>query len=168
MDRKHMKRDAFSLIELVITIAIMVIFVGVVSLSVALLRSTDTKGLANGINDSLTDLKSMTEAHRGPYYLYIYKADDSFYATYSESNTFAKPDEPTGTKLGSASLIVKVKDYSGDVKEISGDVYVPVQILKKDGSYKTCPSQFDVYNDTKLEYSVILTKDTGLHYIEQL
>ena len=168
MRKVYSKKSGFSLIELVITIAIMAVMVGVVSLSFVLLRSTDTKGLASGINDSLTDLKAITESHAGPYYLHIYQAEGSFYATYSDEELFEIPDVPTGTKLGPNSLTVTYTTESSDEVTIEDDKSATVMIQKKDGAYKICPEYFDIYNGTEREYRVILTKDTGLHFFEKL
>ncbi|MEE3468498.1 MAG: prepilin-type N-terminal cleavage/methylation domain-containing protein [Eubacterium sp.] len=172
MRRAYRNKEGFSLMELIITIAIMVVFVGMVSLSFALMRSADTKGLASGINDSLTDLKADTESHAGPYYLHIYKAEDSYYSTFTETEAF-DPDtleKPVGTKLGAPNLSVKYKDTTTGRMVCIGedDVIATVQIRKKDGAYLKAPPYFDVYNGTTLEYRVVLAKDTGLHYVEKM
>ncbi|MBR6230262.1 MAG: prepilin-type N-terminal cleavage/methylation domain-containing protein [Eubacterium sp.] len=163
-ENRRQMREGFSLIELVIAIAILAIFVGITSLSVALLRSADTKGLANGINNSLTDLKAKTESHTGPYYLHIYKNDNGFYANFSDKPDFAGAaagDE----RLGAASMTVSAD--SGD--KISGSTVCTVQIRKKDGAYVMGPKSLSVSKseDSPAEYIVKLAKDTGLHYIEQ-
>lgn len=163
-ENRRQMREGFSLIELVIAIAILAIFVGITSLSVAMLRSADTKGLANGINNSLTDLKSKTESYTGPCYLHIYKTDNGFYANFSTEPDFA--GAVTGDeRLGAASMTVSAD--SGD--EISGSTVCTVQIRKKDGAYVMGPTSLSVSKgeDSPVEYIVKLVKDTGLHYVEQ-
>ena len=156
-----MKRDGFSLIELIIAIAILAIFVGVISLSIGLLRSADTKGLASGINGSLTDLKAKTESHQGPYYLHIYKATDGYYAHFGDTASFEIPsDVGSDERLGASNLIVKT-----DSVEIDGTNSVVVKIQKKDGAYSMAPQYFEVYNGDSKDYTVVLARDTGLHYI---
>ena len=179
----YKKREGFSLIELIIAIAILTIFVGGTALSISLLRSADTKGLANGINNSLTDLKAMTEAHRGPFYLHIYKAGNGYYACYNSSPTFTDDDKDPDNheNIGSEALNVTVS-YDGVVThEVVLDESTPVTlaIQKKDGAYidvkdstdtviSPVPKYFVVLNGTDRDYQVFLAKNTGLHYIDQV
>ncbi|MBO6108192.1 MAG: prepilin-type N-terminal cleavage/methylation domain-containing protein [Eubacterium sp.] len=171
-ERRYLSRAGFSLVELIIAIAILTVFVGGAALSLTLLRNADTRGLASGINDSLTDLKALTESHKGPYYMHIYKTDDGFYANYSEAASggavaFTVPTDTSGDKrLGASTMTVKA-DISGSDVEITGDTYVTVSIQKKDGAYKMAPETFYIYNGARLDYKVILAMDTGLHYMEQ-
>ncbi len=168
-------RKGFSLIELIIAIAILAIFVGVVSLSVGLIRSADTKGLASHINDSLTDLKAITEAHTGPYYLHIYKDDGAYWKYYDSSSTFVKPaSNASENRLGPDSMGVIINDSSGSrlLDDASSDS-VTVSIKKKDGSYNTgVPVSMDVHRASDgsgtADYRVIISEKTGLHYLEQL
>lgn len=163
MRRAYKKREAFSLIELIIAIAILVIFVGGATLSLSLLRSADTRGLASGVNDSLTDLKALTESHKGPYYLHLYRNDDGYYANYSDSETF-DVDSASGDELiGSGALNLQY-----DSTDMSAGDYVTITIRKKDGSYGMAPAEFTVLNGTTAEYKVVLAKDTGLHYMEKV
>ncbi len=168
-------REGFSLIELIIAIAILAIFVGVVSLSVGLLRSADTKGLASHINDSLTDLKAVTQAHTGPYYLHIYRDEDAYWKCFDSNSTFAKPaTNESQNRLGPDSMAVKVISPTGSDSLLgnSGSESVTVSIKKKDGSYNSgIPVAFEVYKSSDgsgtPDYKVILAEKTGLHYLEQ-
>ena len=146
----YSKRGGFSLVELIITIAILAVMVGGAALSIGLMRSADTQGLASGINGSLTDLKAYSESQRGPIYLYIYKVDgDGYYAHYAFPDSTGvntdKPEDFDGTKkdgdhkLGSDSLVVGV--YYDDSPEATpvvltdGGDFAAIQIQKKDGAY---------------------------------
>ena len=176
MNKRMTKKAGFSLIELIIVIAIMAIFVGIATLSIGLIRSADTRGLASAINDSLTDLKSYTESHKGPYHMFIYKIDDSgFYSHFQEGADFTPPTSPgSGDKrLGMATLKVDFVDgLDGSTKTIgddseSGKVFAKFRIQKKDGSYLDAPKSLSVFKGSTCDFKVLLTKDTGLHYVEQ-
>ncbi len=190
------KREGFSLIELVIAIAILAIFSGTVALSIGILRSTDTKGLANGINDSMTDLKAFTESRTGPFYLHIYKTDNGFYSRFDalpKMDTI--PDDTSGDeRLGASTLRVDAvwTNDDGTVSErktIGNDDYVQsVQMRKKDGAFEPnisvneggsltptlypLPNRFEVKDadtdDAEVEYVVYLSRDTGQHFLEQV
>ena len=179
------QKEGFSLIELIIAIAILVIFVGIVSLSTALLRRADTKGLASGVNDSLTDLKALTEAHTGPFYLHIYKNDNGYYAYYDENIAFTAPgytDPPVGERIGSSSLGLLVSYDGSSAEDVTEEKTVTIQMQKKDGAYKdlikknesgadelvkVAPRYFLIKLRNRLDYKVVLAKATGLHYMEQ-
>ena len=165
-------REGFSLIELIIAIAVLAIMVGIISLSTALLRSADTRGLANKINDSLTDLKSMSEAHTGPYYLHLYRVDDDgYYRLFDSSASFSEPaTKESSDRLGPDSMAIVV---NGGASGVLGDDIdsVTIRINKKDGSYfGGAPTSFDIKkgkdDSSPVDYKVILAEKTGLHYVD--
>lgn len=161
----YREREGFSLVELIIAIAILALMVGIISLSIGLIRSADTKGLANGINSSLTDLKAETTAHHGTTYMYIYEDDGDYYAGYSTKNTFALDEIYQTKKLGDSGMTLLADSTSVDSTHP-----VMIRIQKKDGSYFAgAPSKFEVKKapDKEVEYTVMLARDTGLHYLEQ-
>ena len=193
----YKSREGFSLVELIITIAIMVVMVGGAALSIGLLRSADTQGLASGINGSLTDLKAYTESQKGPIYLYIYKVNGEGYyahysfpdehgvnhldpASFSSGSAFTAVYGDGDQKLGSDALDVKVEMGAGAPMDITGANYYVIQIQKKDGSYldvtnesgtftRPVPKWIGVYKsgETDPDYKVVLAKGTGLHFSEQ-
>lgn len=55
---KVKERDGFSLVEMIIIIAIVGILTGGIAISYNLVRSADVKGMAYDIDSSLTNLKS--------------------------------------------------------------------------------------------------------------
>lgn len=176
-NKRMTKKAGFSLIELIIVIAIMAIFVGIATLSIGLIRSADTRGLASAINDSLTDLKSYTESHKGPYHMFIYKIDDSgFYSHFQEGEVFSYPESSPNEgdkRLGMATLRVDFVDGTDGSTKTIGDgsgtskVYAKFRIQKKDGSYLDAPKSLSVFKGSTCDFKVLLTKDTGLHYVEQ-
>ncbi len=165
----YKSREGFSLVELIITIAIMVVMVGGAALSIGLLRSADTQGLASGINGSLTDLKAYTESQKGPIYLYIYKVNGEGYyahysfpdehgvnhldpASFSSGSAFTAVYGDGDQKLGSDALDVKVAydDGSGGVtmEDITGANYTVIRIQKKDGSYLDVANESGTFTKT--------------------
>ena len=167
-------KEGFSLIELIIAIAILAIFVGVISLSLGLLRSADTKGLGSHINDSLTDLKAITQAHTGPYYLHLYKKDGAYWKYYDNNDTFSVDTitNVSENRLCSDSMAVKIVGGPNN-GDLLGEAGITVSIKKKDGSYNSgIPVALEVYKSSDgsgtPDYRVILAEKTGLHYLEQL
>ena len=164
------EREGFSLVELIVTIALMVIFVGLAALSIGLLTASDSKGLASHFIECLTDLKADSEQNSGPRYLHVYKSTDGFYAIYDDkkNGTFTIPSDNSGAKkIGSANLKMNASFAAGADAEITGNAVVTVGIKKKDGSFDTdTPRYVEIEKDGVVEYRVVLARDTGLHYID--
>ena len=167
------EKEGFSLVELIVVIALMALLVGLAALSVSLLSASDSKGLASHVNDSLTELKSLNESNGGMFFLHIYKKSDGFYAKIDEKGAYGVPTSNEGaTRLGSESLKLEATFAAGASSEITGDSNVLLGVRKKDGSFwnpalpTSVVKSFEIKNGDNLEYKVILAEDTGLHYIE--
>ena len=103
------KRQGFSLMELVIVIAIMAILTSLMALSLGYLRTADAKGVAYGINSSLSDLKSRTMSKSGAVYMHLLEHEGSYYAVYTDSNAPVSVGAGAGVpgeELGSSTVTV--------------------------------------------------------------
>ena len=164
-------REGFSLVELIIVIAITCILVGAVTLSVTLLRSTDTKGAAYNINGRLTDLKSKNRGGKDQPYLYLSRLNQNYYL--DVSNTKPEDYSPTvnAREIGDKGLKIT---YSPAKKalEDAPNGFICLAFQKKDGAFLVsgkceCPEVIYVEADGAPTYAVYRVKDTGHHYIEQ-
>ena len=173
MDRgKEMRgKPGFSLMELIIVIAIMAILASGAAFSISLLRSSDIKGLASEINSSFTTLRSENMAKKELSYLHIYYYEDDYYIEISK-NPVPSMDE-SGRRIGIGSASVKLKGETDILLGSGLNNSLSFCINKKDGSFvpkvndteMKAASEIEVYSDT-LSYTIVLVRDTGRHYIE--
>lgn len=162
MVNKSGKREGFSLVEMIIVVAVMGILIGGVALSYNLVRSVDTKGAAYDINNSLTDLKSKNMAGNKAVYMHLYRHNAAYYIAYSENETFTATDE--AKKIGNSSLKITCKDATGTTSDLS---MVHIGIQKKDGAFLCGPSEITISANHAPTYKVQLIQDTGKHYVEK-
>lgn len=179
------KRDGFSLIELVIVIALMGILVGGIGLSIGLLRAADTKEAAYAINGGLTDLKSRTTGGKDQPYMYLYSLNDTYYLDISYNPPVASGGAVKFTPTTDAKEIgdSRMQILRGSDKEELGDSpegFVCIAFQKKDGAFlknasdqclqngvSTCPEEIHVVGDGASEYVIHMIPDTGHHYVEE-
>lgn len=156
-------REGFSLVELIIVIAIMGTLVGLTAYGFGYMKLADAKGLANGINSGLSELKSESMAKNEPVYMHLFERDGSYFLYYSD-NSACDTDED-GKNLGSSQMSIKL-----DGTELGAGGTKSFHIRKKDGAFEAVggeepPSEIEVSSDSYL-YKIVLVKDTGRHYIE--
>ena len=70
---KVKERDGFSLVEMIIIIAIVGILTGGIAISYNLVRSADVKGMAYDIDSSLNNLKCNIMGSNKQLFMYLYK-----------------------------------------------------------------------------------------------
>lgn len=179
--------DGFSLVEMIILIAIMSILVGLTALGIGMLNSVDAKDVAYGIEGGLTKLKAQNTAGEKPVYMHIYMAGGKYYRIYTDSTADAVPDG-TEQEMGDSSISLKVtydvknktgaylSDREVTVSE-SGTKDICIGISKKDGTFlyqkvsgtdnSEAPREIQVTSDgSQIGYLVYMVTDTGKHYVE--
>ncbi len=182
----------FSLIELIITMAIMAILSGVVIAGVGYANAGRTKKASNTLNGKLSTIQTETMTKKGITYLYVYKKSDGIYTcilnsestgnangflTRAELDSYLSGNDAetrlcdskvTITGKGSSSLVLDETNMLkiGYSKSTGAFTYSNDGSLAADGT---------LYNKeflSKLElkgretFSIALVKATGKHYIE--
>lgn len=188
MNRKRERSlSGFSLIELMILIAVMSILVGMVTLGFGMLRSTDTKQVAYGIENGLKTLKSRDMAGKDTVYMHLFVHNGRYYRTITNSVT---PPTPGGNEkeIGNAGaisidVIYDVKDEHGAslpdrsvTMSESGTKDICIGMAKKDGTFlyqnvsgtnnSEAPREVHVKASGGTSYLVYMVTDTGKHYVE--
>lgn len=169
-ERRIEKRAGFSLVELLIVIGVIAILVGGVGLSIALLRSTDTKSAAYEINSSLTDLKSRTTGGEKQPYLYLYCLNNTYYLDMKNVEPDAYTPTTEAKEIGDTRLKIAYGAGKTAVQD-APDGFLCLALRKKDGAFLdegkcVCPEKITI-EDNKFSYVVHLVKDTGRHYVEE-
>ena len=158
---KVKERDGFSLVEMIIIIAIVGILTGGIAISYNLVRSADVKGMAYDIDSSLTNLKSKNMGSNKQLFMHLYKQSGNYFIDYTKEESYTPSGE--GESVGESGISLK---YDG--KELTDGEVITIGIQKKDGASSVGPEEIEVYDDNLNDYMVYLVKDTGKHYVEEL
>lgn len=165
----------FSMIELIIVIAILGILTGMSTLSINYLKLANTRSAAKKIDSTLSKLKIDTMSKNERPYLYVYNDGGKYYMLYSTKDTLsdAKVNSASGgTVIGGNAVEIQV-EKNDTMHTIGVDKSVRLGFKKgngaflpdKDGEYCT-KLKVKGKNNSKVEYTIILVKDTGKHYFE--
>ncbi len=164
--KNHIAKSGFSLIEMVIVIAIMALMVGFIVLGFGLVTSGNTKKCAEEINSGLTQLKSRTMAKSTPEYMRLSQNGDRLvmgYYTRDDTGNYSLQGSEREIAAGDVSV-------SCDTVPLSDGDTVTFAIRKKDGAFEAVdgdvPQKIEVRGSQNQVYRIVLVKDTGRHYIE--
>ena len=153
-------REGFSLIELMIVIALLAILTGGAALSYNLVRSADTKGTAYDIDSALTELKSRNMSRNKLLYLHLYRYQGTYYIDYTESESYTPGGD--GTEIGDREVTITC-----DGTALADGDEVTIGIQKKDGAFSKGPEEIHITDDGADRYIVYLIRDTGNHFVEE-
>ncbi len=142
MDIRKDKRG-FSLVELIITMAIMAIFAGAIIGAVGWINAGKTRKASAKLNNQISSIQTATMTQKGETYLYIYRTSKGIYSSSVSSNEDfnhdGTPDYPYGfkerselntylsngggqTKLCDSSVVIKGKknaDGTGSTESVT-------------------------------------------------
>lgn len=176
-EQLHKGNGGFSLIELIIVIAIMAALIGTVVLSVSMVFSANAKTCSNNMQRAIADCKVTTMGKAGAW-LVIYRETDG--QVYSRLHVMEqKAGEAAGTyeetlsdpeKLGGKRVSVTYTDASGtDMGELmTGEANgIRIEFDRSSGSFKdNCPRTIDVQGGNR-HYRMTLITLTGKLQVEQ-
>ena len=172
----------FSLVELIIVIAIVAILSGGVALGLGLTRSPHSLSLANALNTSFADLRSENQAKAGRTYMNLYRLSDGYYVQFTEKDplTSVPATGEDGKKIGNKDCVIRLSGGTFD----STYVY-SFTMEKKDGSFGSSYKKSKGGTSSNVSYhssgateisvmlengnsphKVILVTTTGRHYTE--
>lgn len=172
---KEHNNKGFSLIELVITIAIMAVVVGASVSIYSWIKSHRMQSFAENTNDVIGSLRSDTLSKDGAYELVIKKSGDNFVAEVSNGT------KSETTTLGSAKYSSSLYGTVSSTKYTVEDGHeIHISFNRVDGSFNKmdiCTSSGSsigsvsdgyIYLSTSgLSKKIKLVKLTGKHYIEK-
>ena len=164
---KKNRTKGFSMVELIIVVAIIGIMTAVATISMGYIQSGNLRSAAKKIDLSLSKLKYDAKSKENKVYLYIYKSNDKYYMYYSE-------DENASASLTAAngSLICDNRckiTFNGGVA-VEGGSYIKVA-YKKSGAISSKSNLSNDISDitisyadgTGIIYKNVIYKETGKH-----
>lgn len=165
--KKHTK--GFSMIELIIVVAIIGIFTGLVSIGFGYIQSGNIRSAAQTINSTLSKLKYDAMSKENKQYMYIYQAGNGYYLLCSDQeasslsftagngqlicNTSCSVTVDGGTAIGTSPKRIAYKKGSGGFDTSKSTITQEITIKRSDG--------------TGSGYVVHLVTETGKHYVER-
>ena len=170
--RNRIGNKGYSLVELIVVIAIMAVMVGVMSLGLGMMFTRDANYVAVRIDDMLTEARTASMSRKGEF-TYVLHIDSDPKNHYVEIKKTGDTD-PYKKVLLDKSVDITVKDNAGTV--LAGNVEVVFD--KANGSEKLVngskPASGAVYtinvvstkNSSKTK-DVTLVATTGRHYTEK-
>lgn len=157
--KPNKEREGFSLMEMIIVIAILGMITGGIAVTYNMVRTADVKGMAYDIDSSLTHLKSKNMGSNKQLFMHLYRQADNYFLDYTEDESYTPAGD--GEVIGEPEISLR---YDG--KELTDGEVITVGIQKKDGAFSTGPEEIEVYDENNA-YVVCLVKDTGKHYVEE-
>lgn len=160
--KKHSK--GFTMIELIIVIAIIGIFTALSTISLNYLHAGNVKSSAQKVNRVLTELKMDAMSRNERAFMYIYNKDNNYYMWCTTTETFSIGDAK-GERIGN-----KTTRVSADGKELTSGEYVRIGYRKSNGAFIDGTPRRLVFskNDGNFQYVVTLVVETGKHYIDKV
>jgi prepilin-type N-terminal cleavage/methylation domain-containing protein len=168
---KKNRQKGFSMIEMIIVIAIMGIFTALATIGFGYLKSGNVKAAAKTIDSNLTKLKLDTMSKDKKPYMCIYKVGSDTYMLCT-TDTSLKLNASNGQKIGNGNV-----EIVANGEKLSGSKKIYVAFTKGSGSFaenfeknptvvKNPDSTIVVKSQKGTSYVIHMIRDTGKHYIE--
>lgn len=160
------RNKGFSMIELIIVIAIIGIFSALATMGFGYLQSGNVKSAARNIDATLSKLKLDTMKQSNQPVMYIYKKGSDYYM-YCTANAFSVPgvgEAAVGQKIGNSNVSITATGGSGSPSSGNG---IQISFNKGSGTFKSNYDHIYVTHSDGggITYDIEMIKETGKHFI---
>ena len=158
------KHKGFSMIELIIAIAIIGIFTGLGSISFGYIRAGNVRSATKTVDSNLSRLRLDTMSKASKPYMYLYKLGNDYYM-YCTNSTSVDTSVANGTKIANDSIMIKVDG----VPLSSANSPCKIGFQKGSGAFLSGTPQKISFSDSDGQgtiYDLIIVNETGKHYIK--
>ena len=190
-------KRGFSLIELIITMAIMAVFAGAIIGCLAYINVGKTKKASAKLNNQITKIQTATMTKKGVTYLYIYRTSDGIYSSMASDTTDSDGDGvPDGyknrldldaaitvsqIKLCDSSVTIKGSEAGAAATTLNNNNMLKIGYSKGTGSFiysnngtvtgGKAMTEMPFYSTIELsgkeKFTIQLVKTTGKHFIKE-
>lgn len=172
-----MKNDqrGFSIVELVVVIAIVGILVGASVSLLGYLQYANNQKAVESVSDMLDRMRITSMSRQGPQYLYIYRLDDGYYMKLSDVLLDAYNDAALGsdgTKICSNKIAISMNKAGGTPVELQRRNQVIRIVFKRSGVLNVDTASGGSNADqiiftSNTTYTIQIYSSTGKHAILQ-
>lgn len=176
MKQWRKSEDGFTMVEMIITVAIAAILMGTTVATFGYISSGNTRRSAAKFNSSLNTAQTETMMQEKPTYLYLFK-DNGVKVVLSESDTedlSSLKGNTNFSKVGGNQVKVIAKNPGGS-QELDDSKFIRIAFKKATGAYRY--AKFDGDADTdfiseinfsgKENYKITLVELTGKHVMSK-
>lgn len=165
----------FTLIELILVVAILALFAGGVIQGISYITYADTKRCANRIDAAIDQVRLDAMSRAVKPCLYLYEYDGSYYMKIVDSAAISPILDDKGTRLANSQIKIAYRTTSmADVDPdtlITGGTFMKLDFVKSTGGIAEYNGTY--YNrilvkdnDGTVKYTITMVQGTGKHFIE--
>lgn len=166
-DKLFMNKKGFTFIEIILVMAILIIFASTTVLYMGHLRDINVKRAAEQVDTALDKLQVRAMSKAKTPYMYIYRLSDGCYMKVIDDdiNSFdaSKLDE-NGTKIGGAAISV-YKDDETTANQITGQKLIKI-VYNKSADFSDNTNVSKIIFKGNTTHTIRLVKDTGKHIMK--
>lgn len=187
MKKRQNLEAGFTLVEMIIVIAIMAILAGVAAGSMSLIAAGNAKKCSARFNSALNEAQVQTMSLKDPIYLYLYRASNGkLMVATSKEECKSRTDIDNASSMkerevGDHAITVKYSQDSTE-KTLGDDEILRIAYRKDSGAYdvgnsghsselNSDPSTRKFISEVKFEgknsYKVKMVEETGKHFVEK-